>query len=96
MSDENDADYESVAGMADRLGLKGSRRTKYIHEHMSGLGYRMQPTYVPGGDDDDDDDDDGLMPRGRERHRSGNRGRSDDDGRQSRQRRSSGSDDWYS
>jgi hypothetical protein len=97
MSDENDGDYESVAAMADRLSLTGTRRQKYIHEHMTGLGYRMQPTYVPGGDDDDDDDEDSLLPSGRRRHQGRRTGGGrDDDDRASRQRRSRGGDDWYS
>lgn len=95
MTDENDGDYDSVAAMADRLKLTGTRRQKYIHEHMTGLGYKMQPTYVPGSDDEDEDDGDHLLPSGGRRRRSGRRD-DDDDRRQSRQRRDSGGDAWYS
>jgi hypothetical protein len=72
---EDDDDMESVNRMADRLKLKkGSReRARYVHDHMTGLGYRMQPSYVRP---DDDDDDDGG---GRFRFRSSKRSRDDDD-----------------
>jgi hypothetical protein len=95
MSDEDDQDYTSVSGMADRLGLKGSRRTKYIHEHMTGLGYRMQPNYVPGGNDDDDEDDDGLMPSARRRRRRDGDDDDDSGNRPRQSRRRSHGDDWY-
>lgn len=78
--DKDTEDFDHVSSMADRLKLKkGSReRSRYIHDHMTGLGYRMVPSYVK---DDDDDDDDSRGGRFRFR---GNRGRSsrddDDDG----------------
>jgi hypothetical protein len=73
---EDDDDYASVSQMADRLKLKkGSReRARYIHDHMTGLGYRMQPSYVRP--DEDDDDDDG---HGRFRFRGRSRSSRDDD-----------------
>lgn len=46
-------DYASVAAMADRLKLKGRDRSKYIHDHMTGFGYKMVPSYVREEDDDD-------------------------------------------
>lgn len=94
-NDEDAAtDHESVSAVADRLGLTGEDRTRYIHKHMTGFGYRMQPSYVPRDDDDNSDDDDDYFPR-RRRRASGSR---DDQPRQSggRQRRSSGGDEWYS
>lgn len=57
MSDKDDDMHDRVLEMADRLGLKGNDRRKYVHDHMTRAGYRMEPTYVPGGDDSDDDDD---------------------------------------
>ena len=56
MADKDDTFHDDVLAMADRLGLKGDRRRKYVHEHMTGAGYRMEPTYVPDDSDDDDDD----------------------------------------
>lgn len=76
--EKDDADdFDTVSGMADRLKLKkGSReRQRYVHDHMTGLGYRMVPSYVK---DDDDDDDDGSK-RYRFRSRGSGRGRRDDD-----------------
>jgi hypothetical protein len=74
--DEND-DYGTVAAMADRLGLKGKERNKYIHDHMTGFGYRMVPSYVK----DDDDDQEGNS-----RFFSGSRGRSSSRSRRGRDR----------
>jgi hypothetical protein len=74
--DEND-DYVSVSRMADRLKLKGRERSKYIHDHMTGFGYRMVPSYVR-----DDDEDSGES-----RFFGGSRGKS------SRSRRSGDDDD---
>ena len=74
--DEGNEDFDSVSRMADRLKLKkGSReRERYIHDHMTGLGYKMTPSYVRP--DDEDDDDDGG--RGRFRFRGRSRGGEDD------------------
>jgi hypothetical protein len=52
--DDSQHDYESVAAMADRLKLKGKDRNRYIHEHMTGIGYRMVPSYVREEEDEDD------------------------------------------
>jgi hypothetical protein len=102
MADKDDTFHDDVLAMADRLGLKGDRRRKYVHEHMTGAGYRMEPTYVPDDDNDDDDDDkDSGFGLGRSRRR-GRSSRDDDDddrGGRSRGRGSKsggGSDNWYS
>jgi len=73
--DDVNTDHETVAGMADRLGLKGKARTNYIHRHMTGLGHRPQVTYT-AGEDDDDDDAGGFFGSRSRRSRSR---RSDDD-----------------
>jgi len=89
VADKDDDDlFESVSGMADRLGLKGSERRTYIHEHMTRGGYRAVPNYVKADDDDDDDDKgSGFFDRKR---------RSRDDDRGGRRRRSrDDDDDWY-
>jgi len=93
MADKDDDDYESVAAMADRLQLTKGDRQRYIHKHMTGLGYRMEPSYVPRDDDDDDnDDDDDFFPRQRRRRTS----RDDDRSRGGRrQDRSHDEDGWY-
>ena len=70
-----DDDYASVSRMADRLKLKGRERSKYIHDHMTGFGYRMVPSYVR---DDDDDRDAGGRFFGGSRS-SSRRSRSGDD-----------------
>lgn len=90
--DEDDL-QEQVEAMADRLGLKGRDRTRYVHEHMTRGGYRAVPQYVRG-DDDDDDDDDAFFGRSRRR-----RTRDSDDDSRGRSRRSrsrdNDGDDWY-
>ena len=69
---END-DYESVAAMADRLGLKGKERSQYLHDHMTGLGYRMVPSYVR--EDEDEDSGSGRFGLSRSRRDQGRRSR---------------------
>lgn len=54
--EDTDNDYRSISGMADRLGLKGEERSRYLHKHMTTLGHKPQTRYVPGGDDKSDDD----------------------------------------
>ena len=87
-NDDDDDLIGTVSGMADRLKLSGKERQTYIHEHMTRSGYRMEPTYVPGGDDDDDDDRSAggffssgsrSSSRNRSRSSSRNRGRTRDD-----------------
>jgi hypothetical protein len=94
VADKNDDDlYDSVAAMADRLGLKGRERSTYVHEHMTRGGYRAVPNYVKADDGDDDDDHgSGFFGSSRSRRRSsGDANRSG-----SRSRRSqSDDDDWY-
>lgn len=75
--DNGDDDYAHVSAMADRLKLKGRDRSKYIHDHMTGFGYKMVPSYVR-----DEDDDDGGRFRFGGGSRSGgrsSRSREDDD-----------------
>lgn len=86
MADKDDDFHETVSAMAERLGLKGDDRRKYVHEHMTRGGYRMEPTYVPNDDDDDDDSSGFFGSSGRSRSRNRN---DEDDDRGSR--RSSGS-----
>lgn len=101
MTDKDDDLFERVADMANRIGLKGNDRRKYIHDHMTRGGYRMEPSYVPddSGNDEDDEEDapffssrrnrssrDDDNRRGGQRH--ANRSRQQERGRQ-------GGDDWY-
>lgn len=101
MTDNNDDDddlLERVSSMADHLKLKGNDRRKYIHDHMTRSGYRMEPTYVrdDDGDDDDDDTDEPFFGRRRANRNDG------EDRRSSRRRsgqsgrRGSQADNWYS
>lgn len=101
MADSDDDFHDSVAAMADRLELTGNARRKYIHEHMTRGGYRMEPTYVrDDGDDDDGQDDDPFF--GSRRSSRSRRRDDEDEGRSSRSRsrnssnRSGGADNWYS
>jgi hypothetical protein len=102
MADKDDDLHDRVLDMADRLGLKGNDRRKYVHEHMTRGGYRMEPTYVPADDDDDDQDDDPFFGKPKSHRRSrddddddrGGRSRGRERGRE--RRRGGGSDDWYS
>lgn len=71
---DSQKDYDRISATADRLKLKGRDRTKYIHDHMTGFGYRMVPSYVHP---DDEDDDDGGSPFFRRSSRR--RGNHDDD-----------------
>lgn len=102
MADDDDDFHGSVTSMADRLGLKGNDRRKYVHEHMTRGGYRMEPTYVPDDtrDDDDDDDDGPFFGRSRSRSSSRSRRRDDDDSDRTPRRRGrsnrDGPDNWYS
>jgi hypothetical protein len=61
--EDTDSDYRSVSAMADRLGLKGEGRERYVHKHMTTLGHSAQRRYVPAKEDkdSDDDDDDGFF-----------------------------------
>lgn len=97
MTDEDDGDYQGVSAMADRLKLTGRDRDRYIHQHMTGLGYKMQPSYIRAeeGDDDDDDDNDRFFGGRRSRPNRGDRESGDRGDRGGRSSRSRGGDDWY-
>ena len=94
MSDKDDDMHDRVLEMADRLKLDGNDRRKYVHDHMTRAGYKMEPTYVLGGDDDDDDDgpDDPFFSR----RRKSNRDRDQDQDRGRSRRRRRDDDSWYS
>jgi hypothetical protein len=83
VADKDDDLYETVSSMADRIGLKGQDKTKYVHDHMTRGGYKAIPQYVPADDKDDDDDDDDqpFFSRKRRKPRGGasRRTRDDDD-----------------
>ena len=44
--DQSDDFYDAVLSMADRMGLEGEDRAKYVHEHMTRAGYDAIPQYV--------------------------------------------------
>ena len=102
MADDTDDLHDQVLAMADRLKLTGNDRRKYIHEHMTRGGFRMEPTYVKDDGDDDDDDRDPFFGKSSgSRSASRRRSRDDDDDRGSRSGRSRGDrrggpDSWYS
>lgn len=87
---EDDSLFDDVSSMADRIGLKGQDRQRYIHEHMTRSGYRAVPNYVRDeGEDEEGEEDSGFFGS----RRRSNRDRDTDGGRSERRRR--GSDDWY-
>lgn len=99
MVDKDDDDlFDSVSAMADRIGLKGREKSRYVHEHMTRGGYRAVPSYVPADDEDDDEDDDnGGFFGGRGRRRRPSRDQeSGGHGSGTRRRRGSDDEDWYS
>lgn len=49
-------DHKGVTAMADRMGLKGEERSRYIHSHMTKLGHKPNMSYVPNDEDDDKSD----------------------------------------
>lgn len=82
MADKDDDDlFETVSAMADRIGLTGSDKTKYVHDHMTRGGYKAVPQYVPADDKDGDDDDDDtpFFTRKRRKPRGGAQRRTRDD-----------------
>lgn len=85
INDDDDDTFEAVSDMADRMGLKGEKRSRYIHDHMTNAGYRRvvsKDSYRKVSGNDDDDDDDGGSSRwfgsGGSRRRGGGRQRDDD------------------
>jgi hypothetical protein len=74
MADEDNEltkDLRIITNMAKRLKLEGADLSRYIHEHMTKLGYKAERTYTRpksaekkgsgffgGGKSSDDDDDD--------------------------------------
>lgn len=93
MADDRDPeeDLASFTATAERLGLKGKERSRYIHEHMTGVGYKAEPRYVTSDDDEDEEDDGGRFSV---RRRSGSRNRDSSSGRSGSRQRNSGSG-WY-
>jgi hypothetical protein len=83
VADKDDDLYDTVSNMADRIGLKGGEKTKYVHDHMTRGGYKAVPQYVPADDKDDDEDDDDTPFFGRKRRKprggAQRRTRDDDD-----------------
>jgi hypothetical protein len=69
-------DLRRVTASAERLKLKGKEKATYIHEHMTGFGYKPQTSYIHPDDDDDENDSGGRFGLGR---RNSNRTDDDDD-----------------
>lgn len=87
-NDDQDDDLETtVNNLADRYGLKGADRRRFVHGHMTRGGYRAEPTYVRDEEEDEEDGDDEFFSRRRRSQGSG-------DGSGRKIRKSSG-DDWY-
>ena len=81
MADKDDDLYDTVGAMADRIGLKGQEKAKYVHDHMTRDGYKAIPQYVPADDKDDDDDEDDtpFFTRKRRKPRGGAQRRTRDE-----------------
>jgi hypothetical protein len=45
-------DLESVTAMGKRMQLKGKELQAYIHDHMTGFGYKPKTTYTEPDEDD--------------------------------------------
>lgn len=64
--EEEDATFDEVSSMAERLGLKGKDRARYIDDHMIGLGYepiQSRESYVRRQQQDDEGGDGGYGSR---------------------------------
>jgi hypothetical protein len=55
--DEATVDFESVSAAGKRLKLKGRELERYIHDHMTGFGYKSKRTYFKA-----DGEDEGAEP----------------------------------
>lgn len=64
--------FDQVMGMADKIGLTGKDKQRYVHEHMTRSGYDMVPSYVKSSEGGDDDDSDFFGNRTRKPKESGN------------------------
>lgn len=64
MADQDDDLYDAVNGMADRMGLEGEERQRYIHEHMTKGGYDAIPQYVKRQEEGEEAERGGWSPFG--------------------------------
>jgi hypothetical protein len=81
--DDEDDTFERVSDLAERLGLKGKDRDRYIHNHMEDMGYARvtsKESYQKKRDDDDDKEgrNDRYLSRRRSSSGGGNRRSGDD------------------
>jgi hypothetical protein len=91
---EDDSLFDDVSAMADRIGLKGQDRSRYIHEHMTRSGYKAVPNYVrdEGEEEEEEEESSGFFGS----RRRTNRDRGTDGGRSEQRRRGRNEDDdWY-
>ena len=93
MADNDDDFFDAVQSMADRLGLEGEDRAKYVHEHMTRGGYDAVPQYVKRQPDPEEEGSGKWSPFGA--RRQGGAGESG--GQQRPRSRASQSDGerWY-
>lgn len=92
--EEEDGLFDEVVRLADRLGLKGDKRSNYIDDHMTEAGYERVQTrdsYVRVREQDEDEDGTGRSrwfggSRGRDQGQGGGRdqGRAGNSSRNSR------------
>lgn len=94
MADKDDTLYDDVSAMADRIGLEGSDRTKYIHQHMTRGGYKAVPNYVPAEESDDDEEQDEFFGASGKRKRSDSGRSRRSSGSSGRRRNRDDDDDW--
>ncbi len=89
-NDEEDDLYDSVSAMADRMGLKGEKRSTYIDDHMTQGGYQRvqsRESYAKVQSEEDEQGDSGS--------RWGFGGRSNDGGRRGSGRNRNSEDDSF-
>jgi len=95
---EEDSLFDDVSAMADRIGLSGKDKERYIHEHMTRGGYRAVPSYVRQEEEPEEEDEDGSGFFGNSGTKRRPRERRDREGGRPREPRGGRSrdDDWYS
>lgn len=92
MADENDDFYDAVLNMADRMGLEGEDRAKYVHEHMTRAGYDAIPQYVKQTPPEEEQESGKWSPFGGRRQQPAGGGSG---GQQPRQRGGGDESGWY-
>jgi hypothetical protein len=94
VADSDDEFFGAVNNMADRLGLEGEDRAKYVHEHMTRGGYDAVPQYVKREPEPTEEEGGGWSPFGKRQQRQQPAGEGGGQ-RPPRQRGGSEESGWY-